>query len=98
VLESLKKVKYGAVTIENHTVVGGLGSSVAEVIAENGLGLRLMKLGLQDVYAHCGSQKYLLKMYGMDAMALVRGIEKLTGNEFGIDEAVLNDVKLSLKG
>jgi len=82
VLDSLKKVKYGAVTIENHTVIGGLGTCVAEVIAENGLNVKLLKLGLQDKYAPCGSQKYLMKLYGMDANALIQKIGELTGKVF----------------
>ena len=90
VLESLKKVRYGAVTLENHTVIGGLGSAVAEVIAEHGLGVRLVRLGLQDIYAHGASKKYLLRKYGMDAAALVAAVEKLVGRPLGIDDAALD--------
>lgn len=39
------------VTAENHTVMGGLGSAVAEVIAEAGLGRPLRRIGLQDTFA-----------------------------------------------
>jgi transketolase len=38
------------VTIEEHTVVGGLGSAVAEVLAEAGVAARLRRLGLQDTF------------------------------------------------
>lgn len=41
----------GMVTAENHTVIGGLGSAVAEVLAEAGLGRRLARVGLQDTFA-----------------------------------------------
>jgi transketolase len=41
----------GVVTAENHTVIGGLGSAVAEVLAEAGLGRRLARVGLQDTFA-----------------------------------------------
>jgi len=93
VLDSLSKVKYGAVTIENHTAIGGLGTCVAEIIAENGLSTKLIRLGLQDVYAHGASQKYLLKKYGMDATAVVGAVEKLTGNCFDIDDAFIENVR-----
>ena len=39
------------VTAENHTVIGGLGSAVAEVLAEEGLGRRLRRVGIQDTFA-----------------------------------------------
>jgi transketolase len=41
----------GVVTAENHTVIGGLGTAVAEVLAEAGLGRRLARVGLQDTFA-----------------------------------------------
>jgi transketolase len=39
------------VTAENHSVIGGLGSAVAEVLAEAGLARRLRRVGLQDTFA-----------------------------------------------
>ncbi|MFR4414820.1 MAG: hypothetical protein ACLT4C_05915 [Butyricicoccus sp.] len=48
----MKKSKYGVVTIENHLDIGGLGSAVADVIAEDGLGKRLVKIGLPG-YPRC---------------------------------------------
>lgn len=41
----------GVVSAENHTIVGGLGSAVAEVLAEAGLGRRLVRIGLRDTFA-----------------------------------------------
>ena len=43
IVEAIRKSKYGVVTIENHLDIGGLGSAVADVIAENGLGKRLVR-------------------------------------------------------
>jgi transketolase len=93
VLESLRKVKYGAVTFENHTVIGGLGSCVAEVMAENRIGTGLVRVGIQDVYTHGASRMYLMKKYGLNAAALIAGIEQLTGKSFGIEEAALDAVR-----
>ena len=67
IVEAIKKSKYGVVTIENHLDIGGLGSAVADVIAENGLGKRLVKIGLPG-YPHGASKMYLMKKYGIDAM------------------------------
>ena len=90
ILESLKKCKYGVVTIENHYQIGGLGSAVAEVIAENGLAAKLIRVGLPG-YTHGASKMYLMKKYGIDAMSLVRAVEQLTGKDLGITEDYLLD-------
>ena len=65
------------ITIENHLVRGGLGSTVAELIARHGLGRRLVTLGLQDTYAAGGTLPYLLGRFGMDAAAVIRAAERL---------------------
>ncbi|MGC9370891.1 MAG: transketolase family protein [Paracoccaceae bacterium] len=87
-------VKHGVITLENHLVAGGIGSMTAEALAEAGLARRLIRLGLQDTYAHGGSRPYLMRHYGLDAMALVRAIEKLTGQQTGIDEEALEAVRV----
>jgi transketolase C-terminal domain/subunit len=46
VLDAATSVKYGVVTLENHSVIGGIGSATAEVLAENGVGKKLIRLGL----------------------------------------------------
>jgi transketolase len=86
-LEAVTKVRYGVVTMENHSVIGGLGSAVAELMAEVGVGRRLIRLGLQDTFAHGGSRAYLLREYGLDAMALVRAVETLVGTPLDLTEA-----------
>lgn len=67
------------VTVENHLVTGGLGSAVAESMAEQGLGGRLHRLGLRDVYARGGSQAYLFASYGIDAAGIARTLARLHG-------------------
>ncbi|WP_312470584.1 transketolase C-terminal domain-containing protein [Neobacillus sp.] len=96
VIEALKKVKYGAITLENHTVIGGLGTCVAEVMAENAIGKPLVKLGLNDTFAHGATQHYLMSHYGLDAIALVKGVEKLTGKSYGISEKDLEEIRLEV--
>jgi transketolase len=60
------------VTAENHSIVGGLGSAVAEVMAEAGLGVPLRRVGLRDTFAE-GSldAPYLFGRYGLSVGALV---------------------------
>ena len=80
--------------MENHTVIGGLGTAVAELLAEHGLGKRLIKIGLQDTYAHGASRPYLMHKYGLDALALVRAVEKLLDTPLNITETDLEAVRL----
>lgn len=93
VVEACKKAKYGILTIENGTVIGGLGTAVADVIAENGIGKRLIKVGLQDTYAHGASKMHLLKKYKMDAMTLIGGAEDLIGKKLGIADHDLEEIR-----
>ncbi len=74
----------GIVVLENHSVIGGLGSAVAERMAELGSGRRLVRLGLQDVYAHGASKGYLMRKYGLDAQAAVLAVEGLIGQRLDI--------------
>lgn len=87
------KAKYGVVTIENHLKTGGLGTAVAEVMAEEGIGKKLMRVGIDDTYAHGASKMYLMKKYDLGAMALIRAVETLMGRQFGILEEELEEVR-----
>jgi transketolase len=91
---ALQAARCGVITMENHSVVGGLGSAVAEVMAEAGIGRRLIRLGLRDQYAHGASRPYLLKEHGLDAPALVRAVEQLLGQGLSLGEEELAAVRL----
>lgn len=94
IVDHAASVRYGVVTLENHLIAGGIGSMVAEALAEAGLARRLIRLGLHDTYAHGGSRPYLMRHYGMDALALVRAIERLCSQTTGIDEGALEAVRV----
>ena len=94
VLEAALQSRQGVITFENHSIIGGLGSCVAELMAENGVGGKLRRLGLKDVFAHGASRPYLMKEYGLDALALVRAVEGLLGTDLGIAESDLRAVRL----
>jgi transketolase len=60
------------VTAENHTIIGGLGSAVAEVLAESGLGRPLRRIGLADTFAEGAKDApYLFTKYGMSTQHIV---------------------------
>ena len=61
------------VTGEEHTVVGGFGSAVAEVVADEGLPCRVKRIGMPDIYSSIvGTQQYLRGVYGMDDEAICK--------------------------
>lgn len=53
------------VTVEEHTVIGGLGGAVAELLAEQGGGPPLRRIGLPDVFGESGSNDALLEHFGL---------------------------------
>ena len=59
------------VTAENHTIFGGLGSAVAEAIAEAGVAVRLHRVGIKDVFAESGSREFLFSRYGLGTQDIV---------------------------
>jgi len=88
-LEQIAKARHGAISIENHGIIGGLGSAIAEQLAEQGIGKRLIRLGLRDTYAHGASKPYLMHEYGLDAAALIQAAETLIGESLRIDDIAL---------
>lgn len=71
---------HACVTVEDHSVIGGLGGAVAEWMAGQGIG-RLARIGIPDRFGQSGRYHELLTYYGMDrekianaARALVRDI------------------------
>jgi transketolase len=94
VVEAAAQARFGVITMENHTTVGGLGTEVAEVMAENAIGKKLVRIGLPDTYAHGASKSYLMREYGLDALALVEKVEALVGEKLNITAADLAAVRL----
>ncbi|MBM4437330.1 MAG: transketolase [Actinobacteria bacterium] len=59
------------VSVEEHSIVGGLGSAVAEVLAEGGAAAPFRRLGVRDVYSYgVGSQEYHLRRHGLTVEAI----------------------------
>lgn len=54
------------VTVEEHTIIGGLGSAVADVLSQHTTHPRLLKLGINDCFMPVGSYKYLQQQCGLD--------------------------------
>ncbi len=77
IVEAAKKTKV-VVTVENHTVNGGLGSVVAEVLCED-YPARLVRLGLQDHFGETAKLRYMMNKYGIDDESIVAKVKELMG-------------------
>jgi transketolase len=67
------------ITVEEHTVSGGLGSAVAETLVDYGVyPKKFLRIGLEAGFSSIvGSQKYLRQRYGMDASTIATRIQSL---------------------
>lgn len=61
-------------TVEDHSVIGGLGSCVSEALAELSTHARLTKIGVQDVFGESGEPDELLEKHGLKASAISKKI------------------------
>lgn len=61
------KGKSKIVTIENHSIYGGLGSAVSEVIAENGISVPVKRIGVKEKFGQVGTAEFLQEEFGLTA-------------------------------
>lgn len=80
VLSLVSRVK-NIVVIENHVISGGLASAIADAIADEGVTVRLKRIGIPDCFCESGSVPYLMKRYRMSAEDIVAGALELTGRK-----------------
>jgi len=63
------------ITIEDHSVIGGLGSSICEVLAEE-YPTKVMRMGMKDRFGKSGKAEQLLKYFKIDSEAIIEEIKK----------------------
>jgi len=68
------------VTAEEHSVIGGLGSAVAEVLAEN-MPVSMKMVGVKDTFGESGTPDELLEAYGITAKDIVNAAKELIANK-----------------
>ena len=64
------------ITVEDHNIIGGLGSAVCEVLAEN-YPKKVTRMGIEDTFGKSGRAEDLMKYYGIDKDAIIEEIEGL---------------------
>lgn len=74
------------ITVEDHTVIGGLGSAVAEVIVEGGKACAFKKLGIPDKWSAIGLHEDLMAMHEIDAEGIVKNVLDVMKMDFEADE------------
>lgn len=67
------------ISAEEHNITGGFGAAVAEVIAEEGLGCRLHRVGLPDQYSLLGPPTHLYRHYGLDGAGVAETVRHVLG-------------------
>ena len=67
-------------SVENHSVIGGLGGAVAEVLTEL-CPARLRRLGLQDRFGESGDNEAIFSKYGMNTENIVEAVKEMLGGK-----------------
>lgn len=74
------------ITVEDHNVLGGLGSAVAEVVVESGKGCAFRKLGIQDAFAPIGLHEDIMAYLGIDANGIINAVREVMKADFEQDD------------
>ena len=64
-------------TVEEHSVIGGLGGAVSEVLAESGSSTKFKRMGVQDMFCESGEPEELFEKYGLSTSHIVNNVKKL---------------------
>jgi transketolase len=70
ILEAAETTKV-IITVENHSIIGGLGSAVCETVAEDNP-CRVYRIGFRDIFLQCGDDETLFSRYGMNVENIVQ--------------------------
>jgi transketolase len=62
------------VTVEEHNVIGGLGSAVAETLSDEINKCKLVRVGINDFYSSGGSYEYLKNIYGLSVEKIIETV------------------------
>jgi len=65
------------ITAEEHSIIGGLGSAVAETLAEGRFSIGFKRMGIKDVFCESGEPKDLLEKYELNEKHIVKNAKEL---------------------
>lgn len=75
IIKSAKETK-NLISVEDHSVIGGLGSIIADVLSEE-YPSKLVKMGVEDRFGESGKATVLMKKFEIDSTAIVKQVEEL---------------------
>ena len=75
IIKAAKETK-GMIVAEEHSIIGGLGGAVAEVVAEN-YPTKVLRVGVEDVFGQSGKASELLEEYGLTSEKIVEKAQKI---------------------
>ena len=76
VIKCAKETK-AIITAEEHSIIGGLGAAVAEVIAEKSISTKFLRMGIKDIFCESGEPADLLEKYELNEKYIVKNAKKL---------------------
>ncbi|MFF2387199.1 transketolase family protein [Agromyces sp. NPDC058104] len=88
IADAIRAAGKAVITIENHNVIGGLGTAVAERMAEIGAGVPLVRIGIDDAFGQGASARYLMEKNGFTAGRIVERVAE----HLGVRIAVPDDI------
>lgn len=78
-IKDLAKEHEVIISCEEHSVIGGLGSAIAEVLVKHDP-IKMSMIGMQDCYGESGTPEELLKKYGLNADSIVKQVDAVWKN------------------
>lgn len=92
---AIRAAKTAVVTVENHNVIGGLGSEVALRMAELGSTAPLTRIGIPDRFGHGATVPYLKREFGFDTRGILDTVSTLVGKQLDYDLAELDTIDVT---
>ena len=94
--QAIRETERLIVTVENHTIYGGLGAAVSERISEVGNAARHVRIGIPDTFAHGATAPYLMAKFGLDAPGILSRLESELGEKFSYDPAEVSGAEVGV--
>jgi transketolase len=76
VMNCLKNTN-GIITAEEHSIIGGLGAAVAELIAEENISIKFKRMGIRDIFCESGNPPDLLEKYKLNVKHIVKNVKNM---------------------
>jgi transketolase len=79
ILNCVKETK-AIITAEEHSIIGGLGAAVSEIIAEKNLTTKFLRMGIRDTFCESGAPSDLLEKYKLNEKHMVKNAQNILKN------------------